>query len=365
MIRRILAIVFVVALATAACAHEPVREERAETGDRPSGIVLVVADGAGTAYWSAAWLFSDSLAVSGFPVVGFLGPGNASSLDPESASSATAIAIGERTFQQAVGVGVDSLSRTTVLEAAKRAGWATGLVTTTSLTDATPAAFATHVPDRHMYERIARQIADASIDVLLGDGRRYFEGLSGADSVSPLARIRSEHRMVTSAVGLEEAVADPPDRLAGFFDIDSVADPAVREPTLAAMTRAALAVLGRDPEGFFLLVENEHTDHRGHDNAALETIAAEMLEVDRAVRAVLELRSERPGTLVVVLGDHETGGLSIVAESGSPAARWETIGHTLDLVPLFAIGPGAGRFAGILTNAEIGRRIFELLPDEQ
>ncbi|MDX1624521.1 MAG: alkaline phosphatase [Gemmatimonadota bacterium] len=359
MIRRILALA--IAVVGAGCGHspDPTRVEPAP-GTAPTRIVLVVADGAGTAYWSVGRMRAGSLAVEEFPVVGLMDPSNVSQLEPESASSATAIAIGERTFAAAVGVGPDSAPRTTLLERAEELGWGTGLVTTTSLTDATPASFAAHVPDRGMHRRIARQLSRAPVEVMLGDGRRYFEGEGGSGSGGPLERVRAGRRLVESAAELEDAVDDPPERLVGFFDIDAIEDPELREPSLAAMTRAALSVLDRYP-GSFLVVESEHTDHRGHDNAPLETIAAEVLHFDEAVREILAYRTRHPETLVVVLGDHETGGLSIVSRNGAPTAGWTTTAHTLEMVPVFAVGPGAERFSGVLGNDEIGRRLRALV----
>jgi alkaline phosphatase len=326
-------------------------------------IVLFVADGAGVAYWSAALFANDSLSLDRFPVVGLLDPRSTSGPIPESASAATALATGVQSFYRSVGVGPDSLPRTTVLEAAEREGLATGLVTTTRLTDATPAAFAAHVPDRRQGLDIARQIAGAGIEVLLGDGRASFDPATRPDSLNLTSTLRRDHVWVEDPDELTTvAAADSVRGLVGFFALDREFDTATRQPSLAAMTTAALAVLDRDPEGFFLLVENEHSDHFGHANRPLEEIVAEILHLDEAIRVALEYRVENPATLIVVLGDHETGGLDVVADStGALVAAWSTTGHTGELVPVFAIGPGAERFAGIRTAAQIGRALLDAL----
>jgi alkaline phosphatase len=323
-------------------------------------VVLLVADGAGTAYWSAALYAADSLALAAFPVAGLVDPRNTSRPLPESASSATAFATGLRTFSAAVGVGPDSLPRLTVLEAAEAAGLGTGLVTTTHLIDATPAAFAAHVPNRRQGVDIARQMAAAGIEVLLGDGRSAFDPTVRPDSLDLIAALRRDHVWVETPAELAaHAAADSVHALAGFFAIDRAFDTALRRPTLVEMTSAALQVLDRDPDGFFLLIENEHTDHFGHQNLPLGAIVDEVLEVDRAVRVALEYRADHPETLIVVIGDHETGGLSLVADStGALAAAWSTTGHTAELIPVFAIGPGAEEFGGIRTAAAVGRALF-------
>lgn len=324
----------------------------------PPRVVLIVADGAGVAYWSAARIHGHALAVADFPVVGLVDSRNLSLPEPESASAATAYAIGETTIADAIGMGPDSLPRRTVLEAAEAAGMATGLVTTTHVVDATPAAFAAHVLQRDSTLAIARQIVESGVDVLLGDGAWAFDPERRPDRRDLLDELARTHAIARSTEDLARVRSEPPDRLVGFFPIDTVSDTAAREPSLATMTSAALSVLDGTPNGFFLLVENEHTDHRGHDNAPLAMIVDEVMAVDRAVRAALEYREERPETLIVVTGDHETGGLSLRSDSGGYRALWATTNHTAELVPLFAIGPGSDRFGGILTGAEVGRALF-------
>jgi alkaline phosphatase len=327
----------------------------------PRRVILFVADGAGVAYWSAALYAAESLALEDFPVVGLIDPRNSSRPLPESASSATAFATGVRSFYHAVGVGPDSLPRTTVLEAAEEAGLASGLVTTTLLTDATPAAFAAHVPDRDQRFEIARQMAAHGIEVLFGDGRAAFDPLTRPDSIDLIADLRRDRVWVESASELEQvAAADSVRGLVGFFATDQVSAVSDRQPSLAAMTAAALQVLDRDPDGFFLLVENEHTDHFGHRNLPLADIVAEVLHLDRAVRVALEYRERNPSTLILVVGDHETGGLELLPDStGALAATWATKGHTAEMIPVFAIGPGAERFGGIHSSDEIGRVLLD------
>jgi alkaline phosphatase len=318
--------------------------------------VLLIADGAGIAHWTALHVAGDSLAVAAFPSVALVDPGNTTGLRVESASTATAYAIGERTIHGGIGVSADLEPRPTVLEVAERHGRATGLVTTTFLLDATPAAFAAHVPNRRDWPEIARQMLDQGIEVLMGDGLEWFDSLP----------IRERYRVVTDPAELEGLDTDTLPRLLGLFPIDSVADPARRRPSLAEMTRTALEILDRDPDGFFLLVENEHTDHRAHDNAPLSVIQAEMRAFDEAVRVALDYRAHRPETLIVVTGDHETGGLAVVpGPDERPRGRYVLKGHSLELVPLFAVGPGSERLTGILSNAAVGQALLARAAGEE
>jgi alkaline phosphatase len=329
-------------------------------------IVVFVADGAGIATWSAGYLAADgagrALAVSTFPVTGFIDSRNVSRPTPESASAATALATGVPTYYHAVGVGADSQPRTTVLEAAEAAGLATGIVTTTIVVDATPAAFVAHVPDRDERGEIAAQIAAAPLEVLMGDGRGWFDGTLRPDGRDLLTGMARRATLVESGDALRGLDPGATEALVGFFPSDSLRDPALRDPSLAEMTRAALAILDHDDDGFFLMVENEHTDHSTHENRPYETIAAEVLSLDDAVAEALTYRHGHPETLVLVVSDHETGGMSLFAVSGGGVeARYGATGHSLSLVPLFATGPGAERFDGIHRIEEVGRLLLEMV----
>jgi alkaline phosphatase len=332
----------------------------------PRRIVLFIGDGVGVAYWTAAKLAADALAVARFPVVGLVDTRSSNALITDSGAAATAYATGVRTFNLAIGVGPDSLPRTTVLEAARDRGRATGLVATSSVTHATPASFAAHVPNRASQLEIARQMAGAGVDVLLGGGERWFAPTGRPDGTDLLAPLRSTHRVVTSAA--EFAALDPraTRRLIGLFADDQMPAAAERVPTLPAMTRAAIEILAADPDGFFLMVEGSQPDWRGHENKPLELLTAEMLDFDRAIGVAVEFQARNPETLIVVVSDHETGGLALETSRGpagepAPVARYTTTGHTGEMVPLFARGPGAERLGGIRENWEIGRLLLELV----
>ena len=105
--------------------------------------------------------------------------------------------------------------------------------------------------------------------------------------------------------------------------------------------------LARDEDGFFLLVETEGTDTEQHGNASIEIIRDDIVEFDRAVAEALDFASRSGETLVVVTADHETGGMALHQSEGRWTLEYTSEGHTGTMVPLFAAGPGAERFAGI------------------
>lgn len=317
--------------------------------------IVFIADGAGTGHWTVARIQREQLAVDEFPVAGLVDTRDHDGLVTESAASATAYSIGLRTFRGALGIGPDSEPHLTALERAREHGLAVGLLTTTAVTDATPAAFAVHYHRRDQREA-ARQLASQHIDVILSGGRARFATALFPDSTTALAHLKERSTYVESAGELHALDLDTVTVLVGLLADGNVPLAGEREPSLAEMTRIALTVLDRDPQGFFLLIENGETDTQAHANRPFETLAAEMEAFDDAIRVGLEYQRRHPETLLLVLADHETGGITVHAdEGGTPTIRYAMTGHTGALVPLFAKGPGAEAFGGLKANEEVGK----------
>lgn len=345
----------------AACASAP-REPAAPAPQRaePLRVVLFIGDGAGVGSWTAARVGAESLAVEQFRVVGLVDTRNSSRKVTDSAAGATVYATGVRTFNGAIGVGPDSLPRRTVLEIAEANGMATGLVTTANLTDASPASFAAHVPSRRLQPQIADQMLAQGIEVLMGGGRGFFDGSLRPDSQNLLPSLRDRYTYIQSPAELRSLDTGTAGAVLGLFSHEEMYDHGDAVPGLPEMTTVALDLLGRDPEGFFLMVESETTDGWAHENLPLDRISRAVLELDRAIQVALDYQARHPETLVVVLADHETGGLAVQADaSGRLEAKYTTKGHTAGLVPLFARGPGAERFAGLLPNTRVGELLLD------
>ena len=341
-------------------------------------MILLIADGGGVGTWSvASFERGEDLAVAAMPVLGLVDTRNAAGGITDSAAGATAFATGVKTLNGAIGVSSrcreawqrDSVavrtsletcgSLATILEHAERAGKATGLITTTLVSDATPASFAAHVPDRAMHPEIATQMLSSGVDVLMGGGRAIFDGsaLGGADLLAEACReadCPSDARSLGRLPRTER-------RLIGLFALGALPRAGSRSPDLPTMTRAALDRLALDDDGFFLLVETEGTDTEHHANEPIDVVRAEVVEFDRAVAVALEFASASSETLVVVTADHETGGAALHRRGGEWALAYTSPGHTGTLVPLFAAGPGADRFAGIRGSDEVGALLRDIL----
>lgn len=336
-----------------------------EPSETPHAIILLIADGAGLAHWSLAALEDDDLAVRRMRTVGLVDTRGVDHTVSGSAPAATAYATGVRTFLDAVGVGPDSLPRESVIEAAIARGKSTGLVTTAPIVDATPAAFGSHQASDEASGEIARQMSSKGITVLMGGGRAAFRPETRSDGADLLAEVRGHYGYVPAVEDLRDLDTDTVGSLLGLFAEGEMPTATERGDALALMTSTALRLVGDDPEGFFLLIENEGSDSQSHRNADRAAVMAEMIDLDAALGLALDYQADHPETLVLVTGDHETGGLALTDDPSDPrreiVLRYGTVRHTGTLVPLFAAGPGAERFGGIIRNDRVGQILLEMV----
>lgn len=328
----------------------------------PTRIILMIADGAGLAHWTLATFAEEDLAIRQMRTVGLVDTRGSDHTVSGSAPTATAYATGLRSFMGAIGVGPDSAAAETVVEVAISRGMGTGLLTTTALADATPAAFAAHAVSRRSLGDISRQMSTKGVTVLMGGGRATFRPAMQPDGSDLLAEVRESYTYVESLEALRSLDPDTVETLLGLFSEGDMGIVAERGTGLLDMTSTALRILDRNPNGFFLMVENEESDTQAHGNADEATITAEMLDFDAAVAIALDYQARRPETLVLVTGDHETGGIGLTYdENREIVLRYASGAHTGTLIPLFASGPGAERFSGIIENYRVGEILLEMV----
>ena len=231
----------------------------------------------------------------------------------DSASSATAYATGKDTVVGRLSMSPSGETMTTILEGACMHGKSTGLVATSQLTHASPAAFGSHVADRGQAADIANQYFDnrwqgkPMVDVLLGGGLDHMQR-EDRDLVS-------EFRQAGYQVALNrsELLNMQGEQLLGLFAPDGMPrawDRDSETPSLAEMTQAALKSLDQNPQGFFLMVEGSEIDWAGHDSSIVGIIS-EMEDFIKAVQVVLDFARQNRDTLVIITADHETGGMSL------------------------------------------------------
>jgi alkaline phosphatase len=292
-------------------------------------IILMIGDGMGPSHFGAAWLYSNRVLGKELRMVEVMKSGRtaylvndtADAIVTESAAAATQIACGVRVPARAVGMGPDGKTPcTTVLELAKGKGLATGLVTTSGITDATPGAFAAHVPHRSDEASVAAQEVQVGVDVLLGGRKQFFlpETMGGKrkDGRDLLEEARrAGYVVVGTASELQQAHGG---KILGLFNMGNMAYEIDRgktaEPSLADMTAKTLEVLARNPKGFFMMIEAGRIDHAAHRNDAAATIR-DTIAFDDAVGVALDFQRKNPDTLLIVTADHETGGMGIIGHS--------------------------------------------------
>ena len=370
---RLLALVLL-ALSTSACASAQPAPPAAPSAVAPAGasgaaprnVVLFVADGFGPASATlgaaakGAPLAFDSL------LVGAVETSASDSRVTDSAASATAYSCGLKTYNGAIAV--DSLRRPcrTVLEAAEAAGFATGLVATSRITHATPAAFAAHVESRAEEAEIARQMSASGVDLLLGGGLGVFESvdMGFARSATLLDHMtEAGWAVATDRAGYDALAALPAaalladSHLAYEIDRDETDQPSLAEMTTRALDLLAASDDGRET-GFFVLIEASRIDHAGHANDPAAHVR-DILAYDAAVAAALAWAAADGTTLVVSTADHETGGMTLGRDG---VYRWDPTPLLAATASFEAMGlaMGAGEDPAEVVRAGLG---LDALPD--
>ena len=234
----------------------------------------------------------------------------------DSASAATAMSAGIKTYNNAIAVDNDGSEVKTVLEAAKESGKATGLVATSEITHATPASFGAHDETRKNMNGIADDYFDEmingehKIDVMLGGGKDLFD--------------RKDRNLVEEfksagysyVENKQDLLKNGNDQVLGLFaprGMDKMIDRNEETPSLEEMTKSAIDSLNKDKDGFFLMVEGSQVDWAGHDNDIVAAMS-EMEDFEKAYKAAIEFAKKDKHTLVVATADHSTGGYSIGAD---------------------------------------------------
>jgi alkaline phosphatase len=281
-----------------------------------------------------------------------------------SAAAATAFSSGHKTTVRFLGVAPreeDMLSiydpddfdderqyapLATILEAANQAGKATGLVATSRITHATPAAFACHIRDRGMDNEIMEHMVYNGLTVALGGGRRHLLPDPGCDSgieggkrtdCENLEQVLVDrgYEVVTSATALGQLDMASVDKLWGAFDMSHMAPDIDRvyygmdQPSLAEMTETAIQILNKDEDGFFLMVEGSQVDWAGHNNDPVYMVT-DFIAFDDAVRVAVEFAKQDGDTLILAFPDHNTGGMKIGQYDAGPAYTDTTVEDLAD-----------------------------------
>ena len=277
----------------------------------------------------------------------------------DSAASGTALATGFKTNNTMLGQLPDGTNPESLMELAADKGKATGLVATTYLQHATPGAFYAHVPSRHEYATISEQLLASDIDIAIGGGMAFFKERYNNHKKATKAITESGFTLV------ESLDAD----MSGERILALLADKEIENRTgyLARATTAAINHLSECEDGFVLMVEGSMIDGMGHGNDA-KGQQGEMRDFMEAIEVAVAYAREHTDTLVVVTADHETGGLAIISGNADfnlseqgVEYKWATGGHSGVMVPIYLYGTGAELINGVMENADLGKRLKELI----
>lgn len=366
---------------------------------KAKNVILMIGDGMGVAHRTAARVISRGIRYGRYNGIlemedmeahGFSFTQSLNALVTDSANGATVIAGGNKADNGSLCVWPDNTADSTdnprfenMFEYLKRTkGMATGVVTTASVADATPAAFLAYCYTRSDTAKIVAQYPQASPEVLFGGGRndvpktvRDKFTAAGYAYVTTADELRALPLDTKRALGLFAGGT-----MATYVDraeaLRKGSGTGLKEPSLVEMTEAALRILSQYPNGFVLMVEGASIDKQSHSTDATRAIW-ETIEFDRAVGVAKRFARERGDTLVVVLADHETGGMVVTGFGGSPpklqlnwtttpalagepmleppyvAPRSGSADHTAVDVPVSASGPGASQFSACMDGTEV------------
>ncbi|MBR5019377.1 MAG: alkaline phosphatase [Bacteroidales bacterium] len=369
-------------------------------------VFYFIGDGMGATHVAAAEAYlaqergvigMDPLCFTQFPVMGEATSFSASNIITDSSAAGTALSTGEKTNNGMLSIAPDSVTNLkSIAYKIHEAGYSVGVMSTTPINHATPAAFFGHNIKRGNYYAIGKELPGTGFEFFAGGGLYHPKGKEGNEEVSLYdliaeggytlaygyedfkAKQDADHIVLVQAEGSEEICPYALGRPEGAL-------------TLSQIVEAAIAVLERNPKGFFLMAEGGLIDWTAHSQDLAGTIF-EILDFDQAIAVAYAFYERHPKeTLIVVTADHETGGLALgrkgynydltvidkIKNTSAPTdvekymndaqsidnvneeARvgWTTYSHCGGPVPVWAIGTHAGLFAARQDNTDIPKKI--------
>lgn len=332
----------------------------------PHNIIILIGDGMDLDYVTANIFMDKDNPFVKFSSIGLSLTSSADDLITDSGAGATAISTGYRSYNHAISVDTEQKPLTTILELAKKLNKSVGVVATSSVTNATPAAFLAHVKDRKYETEIARQIYYGNADVVIGGGLSFFSssrkgGKQDKSIDYPDSMRNKSYNFFTRFEDIRNINPNKP--LFALLEKEGLLPAGKRNYNLSQLVSIALGHLEKNENGFVLMVEGSQIDWAAHDNKTCQ-LFNEMDDFSGAVNTALNFAEKNKNTLVIVTSDHETGGPAIKdgnLDGTDIEIEYGSTGHTGGAVGIFAKGPGEENFRGIMPNNMVGIKLFHLL----
>lgn len=354
----------------------------------PKNIVLISADGMGVCQWQAAMVAAHGkLNLGRMQSAGLLTTNPADVFCGDAPSHSTALATGVNSHKGAVSVDMDNKPVKTITELLKEQGLAVGIVSANTLVEGSIVPFIGHAQNRMATEALTASLVDTGVDVFIGAGSDYFikspqmggfgpgGGQGGPGGAMPMGERGDKRNLIKELESKGYQVLHSIDeirnvksgKLAGFTGASM--NPNIQQgrgDMFPVSVETALNVLQSASKGFFLMVGDMYVDRASH-NSKIDLLCDEAMDLDRAIGKALDFAERDGQTLVLVVGSPEASGMSLVGGNmaeGTVEAKWSMPGmanHSGTQVPMFAYGPGADQFMGVLENTEVFaamKRIF-------
>lgn len=341
-------------------AYVPKNTASLSKNKRPKNVILLIGDGMGLAQIYAGYTANKGqLSLFNIPTQGFSITKSSDSYITDSAAGATAMATGHKTNNRFISVDENGKPLELITQQLAKKNYKTAIISAGNITDATPAAFYAHQPERSFSEPIAADFLTNPSDILIGGGVKEFKNRKDGKDLSNILTEKGytfsdQFKSLDTIKNAQFVVLD---------DASVVSMKEGRGDFLSKSLAKATTVFSKSKNPFFIMAEGAQIDYGGHKND-LEYVVREMLDFDKVVGQAMEFVDKNPETLLIVTADHETGGLSLIdgnIAKGSVQGSFSTNDHTAISVPVFAYGAGAQRFMGVYQNTAIYTKILEAL----
>ncbi|MBS7256295.1 alkaline phosphatase [Flavobacterium branchiicola] len=343
--------------------HQTYIPKNAFKSKRPKNIILLIGDGMGLTQIYAGYTANKGQSnLFNIQNQGLSITKSSDSYITDSAAGATAMATGHKTNNRFISVDEKGKPLELITQQLAKKNFKTAIISAGNITDATPAAFYAHQPERSYSEPIANDFLANLSDILIGGGQNEFKsrkdgkdlsktllekGYTFTDNFSTLDTIKNNRFIVLEDKAVVSIKNGRGDFLTKSF---------VKTTSTFAKTK----------NPFFIMAEGAQIDYGGHQNN-VEYVVREMLDFDKLVGQAMEFVDKNPETLLIVTADHETGGLSLIdgsTEKGYVHGSFSTNDHTAVPVPVFAYGPGSSKFTGVYQNTAIYDKIMTLISEK-